>query len=130
MDLRALTLATTLMFNLNTSVVESANTEEIQQSVYELQYEEEQMNKLIDFLYKQVGKPYVWGASGTQAYDCSSLVQEAYRMIDVELARVSYLQAREGVDVPLENIRAGDIVTFVTSNRNNGDVTHVGIYVR
>ena len=106
-------------------------TEDVQSAVFELQDNTRARAQLVDWLHGQVGKPYVWGATGTdyQSYDCSSLVQIAYRIMGIELPRVSYMQAREGIEISLEDIEPGDVVCFVTSSRNNGDVTHVGVYV-
>ena len=33
----------------------------------------------IQFAYNQLGKPYVWGAEGDNFYDCSGLMQRAYK---------------------------------------------------
>ena len=110
---------------------EYTRTEDIQKAVYEQIAYDKDMDRLVDYLESALGKPYVWGASGVnhKSYDCSSLVQMAYRQLGIELPRVSYMQAKQGVEVSLEDIKVGDLVCFVTSNRNGGDVTHIGIYV-
>jgi cell wall-associated NlpC family hydrolase len=71
----------------------------------------------------QQGKPYVWGATGPSTYDCSGLVQWAYRQVGVGLPRVSRQQALVGVAVDPKDARPGDLLFF------NSPVTHVGIYV-
>jgi peptidoglycan DL-endopeptidase CwlO len=71
----------------------------------------------------QQGKPYVWGATGPSTYDCSGLVQWAYRQVGVGLPRVSRQQALIGVPVEPKDARPGDLLFF------NSPVTHVGIYV-
>lgn len=71
----------------------------------------------------QQGKPYLWGATGPSTYDCSGLVQWAYRQNGVGLPRVSRQQATVGVPVAPQDARPGDLVFF------NDPVTHVGIYV-
>ncbi|HSK60402.1 MAG TPA: C40 family peptidase, partial [Actinomycetospora sp.] len=71
----------------------------------------------------QQGKPYVWGATGPSTYDCSGLVQWAYRQIGVGLPRVSRQQALVGIPVAPNDARPGDLVFF------NSPVSHVGIYV-
>lgn len=60
----------------------------------------------------QVGKPYVYGASGPNAFDCSGLMQFAYRQAGLDIPRTSYDQARAGAPVSLSNLRPGDVVTF------------------
>lgn len=71
----------------------------------------------------QQGKPYLWGATGPGTYDCSGLVQWAYRQVGVGLPRVSRQQALVGVPVAMADARPGDLLFF------NDPVTHVGFYV-
>ncbi|MGY4646657.1 C40 family peptidase [Mycobacterium sp. URHB0021] len=56
------------------------------------------------------GAPYVWGAEGPNAFDCSGLVQWAYRQAGVDLPRTTYDLVHSGTPVSRENIRAGDII--------------------
>lgn len=67
---------------------------------------------LIKFVISQRGKPYLWGAVGPQSYDCSGLVQTAYRRAGVALPRVSRQQATVGQVVPRGQVRAGDLIFF------------------
>ncbi|MFC5140928.1 C40 family peptidase [Actinomycetospora rhizophila] len=71
----------------------------------------------------QQGKPYLWGATGPSTYDCSGLVQWAYRQVGVGLPRVSRQQALIGIPVSMADARPGDLLFF------NDPVTHVGFYV-
>ncbi|WP_133827900.1 C40 family peptidase [Actinomycetospora succinea] len=71
----------------------------------------------------QQGKPYLWGATGPSTFDCSGLVQWAYRQVGVGLPRVSRQQALVGVPVSMADARPGDLLFF------NDPVTHVGFYV-
>ena len=68
--------------------------------------------KAVQFALAQVGDRYVYGATGPNAWDCSSLIQAAYRSAGVHLPRVSSAQARAGFRVPLSQIRRGDIVVY------------------
>ncbi|MQY25545.1 hypothetical protein NRB56_11020 [Nocardia sp. RB56] len=70
----------------------------------------------------QVGKPYEWGATGPVAYDCSGLVQWAFRQVGVTLPRTTYQQARAGSPVPIGALQPGDVIVL------NRDGSHVGIY--
>lgn len=56
----------------------------------------------------QVGKPYVWGAKGPNAFDCSGLVQWAWRQAGVQLEPGTYGQVRQGHPVPTP--QPGDLV--------------------
>ncbi len=69
-----------------------------------------------------LGKPYVWGASGPNSFDCSGLVCFVYAQIGVRLPRVTYSQVMCGRPVHPGQLAAGDLVFF----RDNG---HVGIYL-
>ncbi|WP_345281204.1 C40 family peptidase [Streptomyces gulbargensis] len=69
-----------------------------------------------------VGKPYVWGATGPSAFDCSGLMVWSYRQAGISLPRTSAAQRYAGRQVPLSQARPGDLVTY------RGDASHVGIY--
>ena len=75
-----------------------------------------------------MGTPYIYGANGNGAYDCSSYVQFVYKKsINVNLPRVSYQQAESGKKVKVNQLKAGDLVAFDTLNR--GRISHIGIYI-
>ncbi|MFH9721690.1 NlpC/P60 family protein [Streptomyces sp. NPDC017254] len=69
-----------------------------------------------------VGKPYVWGATGPSAFDCSGLMVWSYRQAGISLPRTSSAQRYAGRQVPLAQAQPGDLVTY------RGDASHVGIY--
>lgn len=58
----------------------------------------------------KLGCPYVWGATGPDRFDCSGLVQWAYRQAGVPLHRTTYDQINDGIPVPRSQIRPGDLV--------------------
>ncbi len=69
----------------------------------------------------KVGAQYSWGATGPYSFDCSGLVQWAYKQAGVELPRTSFEQSNVGAPVAFEDLQPGDIVIT-----NGGG--HVGIY--
>ncbi|MFD5639313.1 NlpC/P60 family protein [Streptomyces sp. NPDC127077] len=75
------------------------------------------------FARAQVGKPYVWGATGPDSYDCSGLTQAAWKAAGVSLPRVTYDQVNAGTTVSLADARPGDLVFFYD------DISHVGMYI-
>jgi cell wall-associated NlpC family hydrolase len=78
----------------------------------------------------QLGVPYVWGGTTPGVgFDCSGLVQWAYRQIGVELPRTTQQQILVGVAVSVEELRPGDLV-FTRSDRGSYtlDYGHVAIY--
>ncbi|ORW98827.1 hypothetical protein AWC30_01220 [Mycolicibacillus trivialis] len=58
----------------------------------------------------RLGRPYVWGATGPDSFDCSGLVQWAYARAGVALDRTTYEQLSDGVAVPRSQVRPGDLV--------------------
>ncbi|WP_228818105.1 C40 family peptidase [Nocardia transvalensis] len=70
----------------------------------------------------QTGKPYEWGAEGPHAFDCSGLVQWAFRQVGILLPRTTWQQARSGSAVPFWALMPGDVVIV------NPDGSHGGIY--
>ncbi|MFC0542959.1 C40 family peptidase [Kutzneria chonburiensis] len=64
------------------------------------------------FAIAQLGKPYEWGGTGPIAYDCSGLVQAAYRAAGIALPRVAADQAQVGVQVSRADVKAGDLIYF------------------
>ena len=88
------------------------------------------MDKAIKLLKEQVGKPYVWGANGPDSFDCSGLVRYVYKnTLGKDIPRVSEDQSKVGQAVSRENLQPGDLVFFDTDGANDGNVSHVGIYI-
>lgn len=73
--------------------------------------------------YSELGKPYVWGATGPGEFDCSGLTQHAWAAAGVQLPRTSQEQAAIGPSVPVSAIKPGDLVIYFSGR------THVGLYV-
>lgn len=79
--------------------------------------------KAIAFARAQLGKPCVWGATGPDSYDCSSLTQAAWKAAGVTLPRAAHEQALAGTPVTTAGLEPGDLVLFFEGDR------HVGLYV-
>ncbi|MCB5181687.1 C40 family peptidase [Streptomyces antimicrobicus] len=79
--------------------------------------------RAVAFAYGAMGKPYVWGATGPGAFDCSGLTQAAWRSAGVSLPRTTYTQINAGRRVAKSQLAPGDLVFFYSG------VTHVGLYV-
>ena len=66
----------------------------------------------IAFAEAQLGKPYEWGGTGPDAYDCSGLVMMAYRAAGVLIPRTADVQWVWGPQVPASQVEPGDLVFF------------------
>jgi hypothetical protein len=81
---------------------------------------------VVDVAARLIGRPYVWGAEGPTAFDCSGLTQYVFREFAVELPRRAVSQSRAG-DPAGRRLQRGDLVFFSSDTRKTL-VTHVGIY--
>ena len=70
----------------------------------------------------KLGKPYVWGADGPNAFDCSGLMKWAFEQVGKELPRNSSAQSEVGQPVSKDELQPGDMVFFYSP------VSHVGFY--
>ncbi|MGX8910274.1 NlpC/P60 family protein [Streptomyces netropsis] len=77
----------------------------------------------VAFAYKQLGKPYVWGAQGPGSYDCSGLTSRAWSRAGVPIPRTSQEQWKRLTRVPLDELRPGDLIIYYK------EATHVAIYI-
>jgi peptidoglycan DL-endopeptidase CwlO len=81
-----------------------------------------QAGKAVAFAYAQLGKPYVWGATGPDSYDCSGLVQAAWASAGVSIPRVTYDQWAALPHISASSIQPGDLLFYEGEG-------HVAMYV-
>lgn len=79
--------------------------------------------RAVAFARAQLGKPYVWGATGPRSYDCSGLTQAAWRAAGITLPRTTWDQVKAAPRIATKDLRPGDLVFFYA------DISHVGIYI-
>lgn len=84
-------------------------------------------NRLVEFAKTQLGKPYVWGASGPNAFDCSGFTSYVYRNFGITLPHNSTSQSNYGTTVSRAALIPGDLLFFATSGSKT--INHVGIYI-
>jgi cell wall-associated NlpC family hydrolase len=85
--------------------------------------------RAIGFALAQLGKPYVWGAAGPDAYDCSGLVYAAYAAAGVRIARTTFGWRQDGPQVPLAGIEPGDLLFSAGSDGTEANPGHVVMYL-
>src|SRR5215831_13387071 len=83
----------------------------------------------INFAEQQLGKPYLWGGTGPDAFDCSGLVMMAYRTAGISIARTSQAQWATETRVPASQVQPGDLVFFAGSDGTVTDPGHVGLVI-
>ncbi|MET9961067.1 NlpC/P60 family protein [Streptomyces sp. NPDC006326] len=79
--------------------------------------------KAVQFASAQIGKPYVWGAQGPGAFDCSGLTSQAWLSAGKAIPRTSQEQLRLLPKVALKDMRPGDLIIYFD------DASHVALYV-
>jgi cell wall-associated NlpC family hydrolase len=83
----------------------------------------------ISFAEQQLGKPYLWGGTGPDAFDCSGLVMMAYRTAGINIERTSQAQWASEVRVPASQVQPGDLVFFAGSDGTTTSPGHVGLVI-
>lgn len=77
----------------------------------------------LTWLFSELGKTYVYGATGPDTFDCSGLTQFVWAKAGITTPRVAVDQDRWAVPVPLSDLRPGDLVFF------EKDIGHMGMYI-
>ncbi len=77
----------------------------------------------------RVGAPYVWGAEGPDAFDCSGLVLWVYESLGLEVPRTAQQQFEWAVPIEPSQLQPGDLVFYESTYTSPDRITHVGIYV-
>ncbi|GAB3293039.1 hypothetical protein EK0264_11970 [Epidermidibacterium keratini] len=75
---------------------------------------------MIDWAMAQQGKPYQWGATGPNSFDCSGFTMMAFKQIGISIPRTSGAQAGTGTAVPMSALQPGDLLY---------GPGHVGLYI-
>ncbi len=83
----------------------------------------------IGYAEQQLGKPYLFGGTGPDAFDCSGLVMMAYRAAGVDIERTSEQQWATEVRIPASQVQPGDLVFFAGSDGTTTSPGHVGLVI-
>jgi cell wall-associated NlpC family hydrolase len=88
-----------------------------------------QGNEAADWALTQLGKPYLWGGAGPDAYDCSGLTMMAWAHAGVTLQHWTGYQWPSGPHIPISQLRRGDLVFYATDTADPNTIHHVGMYI-
>ena len=83
----------------------------------------------ISYAEQQLGKPYQWGGTGPDAFDCSGLVMMAYRAAGIAIPRTSQQQWSWGPRISASQVQPGDLVFFAGSDGTPTSPGHVGLVI-
>jgi peptidoglycan DL-endopeptidase CwlO len=84
---------------------------------------------VIAYARQQLGKPYLWGGTGPDSFDCSGLVMMAYRAAAIDIPRTSQDQWAWGPRISASNVQPGDLVFFAGSDGTPASPGHVGLVI-
>jgi cell wall-associated NlpC family hydrolase len=87
------------------------------------------VSSAITFALAQVGKPYVWGATGPNSFDCSGLMLRSFQAAGIYLPRVARDQYQAGGHVPLAQAQPGDLLFLATDPHDPATIHHVMLYL-
>jgi peptidoglycan DL-endopeptidase CwlO len=83
----------------------------------------------IGYAEQQLGKPYLWGGTGPDSFDCSGLVMMAYRAAGIDIPRTSQQQWGWGPRIKASQVQPGDLVFFAGSDGTPTAPGHVGLVI-
>jgi cell wall-associated NlpC family hydrolase len=84
--------------------------------------------KALAFAFAQIGRPYLWGGIGPEAYDCSGLTMQSYRHAGLVIPRTSAEQATVGTPVRLADLIPGDLIFYAHDVHRASTIHHVAMY--
>jgi len=83
----------------------------------------------IAYAEAQLGKPYLFGGTGPDAFDCSGLVMMAYRAAGIDIERTSEQQWATERRIPAAQAEPGDLVFFAGADGTPTSPGHVGLVI-
>lgn len=86
-------------------------------------------SRALAFAYAQLGKPYVWGATGPYSFDCSGLAMRAWEAAGVYLPHFAAFQYQASHPIGYGDLRPGDLLFWATDGSDSDTIYHEAIYI-
>jgi len=85
------------------------------------------VKEIVNLAIAQMGKTYLWGATGPERFDCSGLTTFVYKKNGISLPRTAIEQSKVGDKVTYDGLKKGDLIFFRSTKSSR--ISHTGIYL-
>jgi cell wall-associated NlpC family hydrolase len=89
----------------------------------------QRVTTVLTFAFAQIGKPYVFGAAGPTAFDCSGLTAAAYATVGIQLQHYAPAQWPTGPHLSIDQLQPGDLVFWAYNTNDPSTIHHVTLYL-
>jgi probable lipoprotein NlpC len=110
----------------DTAVKDAPAKTEVSDTPEEITVSETRADKVISTARTFIGTPYKYGGTTRSGMDCSGLLINSFRAVDVSLPRSSAAQSQIGTEIKMDELQPGDLVFFATGDKKKV-ITHVGL---
>jgi cell wall-associated NlpC family hydrolase len=85
--------------------------------------------RALQYALAQLGKPYKWGGTGPDSFDCSGLAMRAYESAGIDLPHFAAFQYQASHPLSYGQLRPGDLLFWATNANDSNTIYHEAIYL-